>query len=85
MMQLQRKIKVEKFFGGANHKMTAEEREQSMSLGGLRGLSNENFSSAKIGNKAPSSSPVLRARGDGTPGPGARQPRRPGQGTRSNI
>jgi NADH-quinone oxidoreductase subunit B len=53
MMQLQRKIKVEKFFGGANHKMTAEEREQSMSLGGLRGLSNENFSSAKIGNKAP--------------------------------
>ena len=53
MMQLQRKIKVEKFFGGANHKMTAEEREQSMALGGLRGLSNENFSSAKIGNKAP--------------------------------
>lgn len=53
MMQLQRKIKVEKFFGGANHKMTAEEREQSMSLGGLRGLSNENFSSAKIGNKPP--------------------------------
>jgi NADH-quinone oxidoreductase subunit B len=53
MMQLQRKIKVEKFFGGANHKMTAEEREDSMSRGGLRGLSNANKAHAKIGNKAP--------------------------------
>ena len=25
MMQLQRKVKIEKFFGGANHKQTAEE------------------------------------------------------------
>ena len=41
MMQLQRKVKVEKFFGGANHKMTQEERELSMSKGGLHGLSNE--------------------------------------------
>lgn len=31
MMQLQRKVKVEKFFGGANHKMNNEEREDSMS------------------------------------------------------
>ena len=53
MMQLQRKIKVEKFFGGANHKMTKAEREASMALGGLHGLSNEMASSAKIGHKAP--------------------------------
>lgn len=33
MMQLQRKVKVEKFFGGANHKQNAEER--------LLGKSNE--------------------------------------------
>ena len=33
MMQLQRKVKVEKFFGGANHKQDAEER--------LLGKSNE--------------------------------------------
>ena len=25
MMQLQRKVKIEKFYGGANHKQTAEE------------------------------------------------------------
>lgn len=31
MMQLQRKVKAEKFFGGANHKMTSEERRQAMS------------------------------------------------------
>jgi NADH-quinone oxidoreductase subunit B len=31
MMQLQRKVKVEKFFGGANHKQTAEERELGVS------------------------------------------------------
>lgn len=53
MMQLQRKIKVEKFFGGANHKMTAEEREDSMSRGGLHGLSNAVYAHEKIGNKAP--------------------------------
>jgi NADH-quinone oxidoreductase subunit B len=53
MMQLQRKVKVEKFFGGANHKMTAEEKAESMKLGGLHGLSNENFSGEKIGNKKP--------------------------------
>jgi NADH-quinone oxidoreductase subunit B len=53
MMQLQRKIKVEKFFGGANHKMTREEREQSMAQGGLHGLSNGVFSNAKIGNRTP--------------------------------
>ena len=33
MMQLQRKVKAEKFFGGANHKQTAEEA--------LLGVSNE--------------------------------------------
>ena len=53
MMQLQRKIKVEKFFGGANHKMTADERDDSMSRGGLHGLSNANYAAEKIGNKAP--------------------------------
>jgi NADH-quinone oxidoreductase subunit B len=53
MMQLQRKVKVEKFFGGANHKMTSEEKEESMGLGGLHGISNENLSAAKIGNKEP--------------------------------
>ena len=31
MMQLQRKVKVEKFFGGANHKQNAEERELGLS------------------------------------------------------
>ena len=53
MMQLQRKVKVEKFFGGANHKMNSEEKAMSMGLGGLHGLSNENFSGAKIGEKKP--------------------------------
>ena len=54
MMQLQRKVKVEKFFGGANHKMTQDEKELSMSKGGLRGLSNENLSdSEKLGHKEP--------------------------------
>lgn len=53
MMQLQRKIKVEKFFGGANHKMTKAEREESMQLGGLRGISNGNLSAAKIGKSQP--------------------------------
>ena len=31
MMQLQRKVKAEKFFGGANHKQTAEDRELGVS------------------------------------------------------
>ena len=31
MMQLQRKVKVEKFFGGANHKQTAEEKALGVS------------------------------------------------------
>ena len=31
MMQLQRKVKIEKFFGGANHKQTKEERELGLS------------------------------------------------------
>ena len=53
MMQLQRKVKVEKFFGGANHKMTKEEKELSLGLGGLHGISNENLSGAVIGNKEP--------------------------------
>ena len=53
MMQLQRKVKVEKFFGGANHKMNSEEKKESMGLGGLHGISNENLSAAKIGNKEP--------------------------------
>ena len=30
-MQLQRKVKVEKFFGGANHKQNADERELGLS------------------------------------------------------
>ncbi|MCO6026337.1 NADH-quinone oxidoreductase subunit B [Prevotella cerevisiae] len=47
MMQLQRKVKIERFFGGANHKMTPEEREESMKLGGLHGLSNENLTFAR--------------------------------------
>ena len=31
MMQLQRKVKIEKFFGGANHKQTAEEAAMGVS------------------------------------------------------
>jgi len=31
MMQLQRKVKIEKFFGGRNHKQNGEEREKAMS------------------------------------------------------
>ncbi|MDD4535143.1 MAG: NADH-quinone oxidoreductase subunit B [Prevotella sp.] len=53
MMQLQRKIKVEKFFGGANHKMTSEEREQSLEQGGLHGLSNGNIAADMLGQKKP--------------------------------
>lgn len=54
MMQLQRKVKIEKFFGGANHKMTAEEKEKSLAKGGLRGLSNANLTdAAKLKHKEP--------------------------------
>lgn len=53
MMQLQRKVKIEKFFGGANHKMTREEKEYSLGLGGLHGISNENLSAAVLGEKEP--------------------------------
>ena len=35
MMQLQRKVKIEKFLGGANHKQTAEERELGLSNAAL--------------------------------------------------
>ena len=31
MMQLQRKVKIEKFFGGVNHKQNKEERELGVS------------------------------------------------------
>lgn len=53
MMQLQRKVKIEKFFGGANHKMNKEERQESMDLGGLHGISNENLSAAKTNQQQP--------------------------------
>jgi NADH-quinone oxidoreductase subunit B len=42
MMQLQRKVKIEKFFGGANHKQTAEEREL--------GVSNEELVARRLGD-----------------------------------
>ena len=42
MMQLQRKVKVEKFFGGANHKQNAEEREL--------GVSNEELTARRLGD-----------------------------------
>ena len=54
MMQLQRKVKVEKFFGGANHKMTPEEKAESLAKGGLHGLSNETLAATeKLGKRAP--------------------------------
>ena len=43
MMQLQRKVKIEKFFGGANHKQNAEEREL--------GVSNEELVARKLGDR----------------------------------
>ena len=43
MMQLQRKVKIEKFFGGANHKQTKEERKL--------GVSNEELLSRMIGDR----------------------------------
>ena len=42
MMQLQRKVKIEKFFGGANHKQNAEEREL--------GVSNEELVARRLGD-----------------------------------
>ena len=42
-MQLQRKVKIEKFFGGANHKQTKEERKL--------GVSNEELLSRMIGDR----------------------------------
>ena len=41
-------MKVEKFFGGANHKMSKEEKELSMSKGGLHGLSNEAIEAERL-------------------------------------
>ena len=69
MMQLQRKVKVEKFFGGANHKMTHEEKELSMSKGGLHGLSNEALASeAKretiVVNEVPDSRKTVQIKSD---------------------
>ena len=42
MMQLQRKVKVEKFFGGANHKQNKDEREL--------GVSNEELVARRLGD-----------------------------------
>ena len=53
MMQLQRKVKAETFFGGANHKMPRQETELSMGLGGLHGISNESLAQAKWGEREP--------------------------------
>lgn len=42
MMQLQRKVKIEKFFGGANHKQSKDEREL--------GVSNEELTFRRLGD-----------------------------------
>jgi NADH-quinone oxidoreductase subunit B len=42
MMQLQRKVKIEKFFGGANHKQNAEEA--------ALGVSNEELTARRLGD-----------------------------------
>lgn len=42
MMQLQRKVKIEKFFGGANHKQNKEERQL--------GVSNEELTARRLGD-----------------------------------
>lgn len=42
MMQLQRKVKIEKFFGGANHKQSKAEREL--------GVSNEELVARRLGD-----------------------------------
>ena len=42
MMQLQRKVKIEKFFGGVNHKQNADEREL--------GISNEELTARRLGD-----------------------------------
>jgi NADH-quinone oxidoreductase subunit B len=41
-MQLQRKVKIEKFFGGANHKQSEEEKSL--------GVSNEELVSRRLGD-----------------------------------
>ena len=41
-MQLQRKVKIEKFFGGANHKQTEEEK--------ALGVSNEELVARRLGD-----------------------------------
>ena len=43
MMQLQRKVKIEKFFGGVNHKQTAAEKEL--------GVSNEELTARRLGDR----------------------------------
>ncbi len=43
MMQLQRKVKVEKFFGGANHKQNRDERKL--------GVSNEELTARRLGDR----------------------------------
>ena len=56
MMQLQRKVKVERNSSVVLqlHKMNSEEKELSMSKGGLRGLSNENLPDVNLlGHKEP--------------------------------
>jgi NADH-quinone oxidoreductase subunit B len=42
MMQLQRKVKIEKFFGGANHKQNHEEA--------ALGVSNEELTARRLGD-----------------------------------
>ena len=42
MMQLQRKVKIEKFFGGTNHKQNKEEREL--------GVSNSELTARRLGD-----------------------------------
>jgi NADH-quinone oxidoreductase subunit B len=42
MMQLQRKVKIEKFFGGANHKQNNEEAQL--------GVSNEELTARRLGD-----------------------------------
>jgi NADH-quinone oxidoreductase subunit B len=43
MMQLQRKVKIEKFFGGVNHKQNREERQL--------GVSNEELTARRLGDR----------------------------------
>ena len=57
MMQLQRKVKVEKFFGGVNHKQTAEERKLGKSNEEIK----EKRESAWEAAKKPAPKPVRPA------------------------